>query len=290
MASFRRVVVGIDGSGSGIEALALAQRLADPDGELVLAHVDAHRAFRFPHGHGHARATDAGALEAARAQVAGDRAVRHVERTAASAARGLTEIADEERADLVVLGSHRQAREGCVAPGRTATRLLQGGPCAVAIAPAGAGDRDRFHHAGVAYDGSPEAVAALAAAYAIAARDHAAVSLYLCIPPIGAGYGGQPGAEVDQAAQAQRVRAQEQLDDAADDAPAGVNPRTVLLRGNPADEIARACDGIVDVLFAGSRGYGPMHRALVGSVSEALLRAATHPVVVTPRSVAADAL
>ena len=131
--------------------------------------------------------------------------------------------------------------------------------------------------------------AALAAAYAIAARDGAAASIYLCIPPIGAGYGGPPGAEIDQAAQAQRVRAQEQLDAAADDAPAGVNPRTVLLRGNPADEIARACDGIVDLLFAGSRGYGPMHRALVGSVSEALLRGARHPVVVMPRSVAASA-
>src|SRR5215213_5658328 len=63
------------------------------------------------------------------------------------------------------------------------------------------------------------------------------------------GYGGQPAPEVDQYAQAQRVRAQEQLDDAADEAPPGVNPRTVLLRGDPAAEIARASDGIVDLLF-----------------------------------------
>jgi nucleotide-binding universal stress UspA family protein len=214
--------------------------------------------------------------------------VTTVDRAAASAARGLTEIADEQRADLVVLGSRRPVQDGCIGPGRTATRLLQGGPCAVAIAPAGAGESDRFHHVGVAYDGSPEAAAALAAAYACAARDGAAASLYLCIPPIGAGYGGPPGAELDQAAQAQRLRAQERLDAAAEAAPAGVNPRTVLLRGNPAEEIARACDGIVDLLFAGSRGYGPMHRALVGSVSEALLRGATHPVVVMPRSVAAS--
>ena len=282
MTSFRRVLVGIDGTESGSEALVLAQRLADPAGALVLAHVDAHRSFRLPHGH--TKPAPAGTLDAARAQVEGDRAVTCIGRSAASAARGLTEIADDERADLIVLGSHRPAPAGGVALARTAARLLQGGPCAVAIAPAGADARDRFHHVGVAYDGSPEAAAALAAAYALAARDGAAVSIYLCIPPIGAGYGGPPGAEVDQAAQAQRVRAQEQLDAAADDAPDGVNPRTVLLRGNPADEVARAADGIVDVLFAGSRGYGPMHRALVGSVSEALLRAATHPVVVTPRS------
>ena len=285
MTGFRRVVVGIDGSDAAGEALALAQRLADPDGVLVLAHVDAHRAFRLPHGH--VREPAAAPLDAARAQVEGDRPVTCVVRAANSAARGLTEIAEDERADLIVLGSHRPAPEGGIAAGRIAARLLHGGPCAVAIAPAGAAERDRFHHVGVAYDASAEAAAALAAAYAVAARDRAAASIYLCIPPIGAGYGGEVGAEIDQAAQAQRVRAQEQLDAAADDAPHGVNPRTVLLRGNPADEIARACDGIVDLLFAGSRGYGPMHRALVGSVSEALARSARHPVVVMPRSVAA---
>ena len=41
---------------------------------------------------------------------------------------------------------------------------------------------------------------------------------------------------------------------------------------------------MVDLLFAGSRGYGPLRRALLGSVSGALVRDAGCPVVITPRS------
>jgi len=282
MTAFRRVLVGLDGSESAGEALALAQRLVEPDGVLILACVDVHRPFHLPHAHGQPAAAEV--LAAARAEVESDVAITCVERDAASAARGLTEIGEEERAEVAVLGSRRPAPEGRVSPGRTALRLLQGGPCAVAVAPAGAHDRDRFRHVGVAYDGSPEAGAALAAAYAIAARDGAAASLFYTIVIPGGAYEGMGAQEVDNAKQAQRLRAQEQLDAAADEAPEGVNPRTVLLHGLAGQEIARACDGVVDLLFTGSRGYGPMHRALAGSVSEALLLAATHPVVVMPRS------
>jgi nucleotide-binding universal stress UspA family protein len=286
MTGFHRVVVGLDGSESAGGALMLAQRLVDPDGTLILAGVDAHRSFRMPYGR--TRRLPAEVLETARAELEG-LAATCIERVASSVARGLTEIADEQDADLLVLGSRDPAPEGRVSPGRTALRLLQGGPCAVAVAPAGAGERDRFHHVGVAYDGSPEARAALAAAYAVAAKDGAAMSLFFAVSSQGAGYGGVAASEVDRVTQQQRVDAQEQLDAAADEAPDGVNPRTVLLRGNPAQEIALAASGIVDVLFTGSRGYGPMHRALAGSVAEALLLAATEPVVVLPRCGIADA-
>ena len=66
-------------------------------------------------------------------------------------------------------------------------------------------------------------------------------------------------------------------------APPGVNPRTVLLLGPPGRVIAEECDGVVDLLVTGSRGYGPLHRALLGSVSEELLDRATHPVLVVSR-------
>ena len=86
--------------------------------------------------------------------------------------------------------------------------------------------------------------------------------------------------------QLRRSEIQDRLDAAAETAPAGVNPRTVMLHGDAAVEIARACDGVVDVLFAGSRGYGPVHRTLAGSVSEALMLASTQPVVILPRACA----
>jgi nucleotide-binding universal stress UspA family protein len=283
MTGFQRVVVGLDGSELAGGALTLAQRLVDPNGVLILAAIDAHSSFHIPYGH--PRRPPAKVLEAARAEIDEGPNVACIERAASSAARGLTEIAEQRAADLLVLGSSGPAPQRRVTSGRTARRLLQGGPCAVAVAPAGPGERDRFHHIGVAYDGSPEARAALAAAYAVAAKHGAAVSLFFAVSSSpGASYGGLAASEVDRVTQQQRVDAQEQLDAAADEAPDGVNPRTVLLRGDPAQEIVRASDGIVDLLFTGSRGYGPMHRALAGSVAEALLLAATEPVVVLPRS------
>jgi nucleotide-binding universal stress UspA family protein len=195
----------------------------------------------------------------------------------------LTELAEESSADVLVVGSCSPATQGRITPGRIGIRLMQGAPCAVALAPAGWRDSGRFRHVGIAFDGSPEAAVALAAGYSLAARDGAAVSLFFVLAAGSVGWTGLPPEEVDRGVRIERLRAQEQLDAAADAAPPGLNPRTVLLYGDPARQIATACDGIVDVVFAGSRGYGPLHRALAGSVSEALLLAATQPCIVTPR-------
>lgn len=205
-------------------------------------------------------------------------------RTTGSVARGLTALAERQRADLLVIGSSRPALIGRILPGLAALRLLHGAPCAFSIAPAARSAAGRFRHVGIAYDGSPEAAGALTAGYELAARHGAAVSLYYVNVAGALAPAGGSGPELDPADQRPRLAAQERLDAAAGAAPTGVNPRTVLLHGDPAREIARATEGIVDVLFTGSRGYGPMHRAHAGSVSEALLLTSTHPVVVTPRS------
>jgi nucleotide-binding universal stress UspA family protein len=250
--------------------------VASDGGLLILAAVEVHHGFRLRY-HGAREAAEG--LAAVRARLTTATRVEEVTRVAASVPRGLTEIAEEMRADLVVVGSSEPVAEGHVTPGRTGLRLLQGAPCAVAVAPAGATDEGPFRHVAIAYDGSPEASAALDAGYAIAARDGAAVSLFWVSPGAGIAWDDS----VEHAVRAERLRAHEQLDAAAEAAPPGVNPRTVALRGDPGPVIAGACDGIADVLFAGSRGYGPMHRALAGSVSEALLLTATQPVVITPR-------
>jgi nucleotide-binding universal stress UspA family protein len=241
-----------------------------------------HHSFRLPRQHA-ARDAAAG-LAALRERVTAATPVEEVTRAAASVPRGLTEIAEELHADLVVLGSSEPVAEGHVTPGRTGLRLLQGAPCAVAVAPAGATGEGPFRHVAIAYEGSPEAAAALAAGYAVASRDAAAVSLFWVSPGAGVAW----DESVERALLAERLHAHERLDAAADAAPPGVNPRTVVLRGDPGPQITHACDGIADVLFAGSRGYGPMHRALAGSVSESLLLTATQPVVITPRRAGAQ--
>jgi len=63
-----------------------------------------------------------------------------------------------------------------------------------------------------------------------------------------------------------------------------------VLEGPPAEVISEAIRGVIDLLVMGSRGYGPIRRALLGSVSEGLVRAATVPVLVMPRSAIRDAL
>ncbi len=282
MAGFGRVLIGFDGSERAEEALALAQRMLDPQrGAILLAHIDVEHILRVPR---HRRAPrGAELLAAGRAQLGPDVPVTELARVSASVARGITELAEEQHADLVVVGSSGPG----ASPGRTALRLLQGAPCAVSISAAGRRDTGAFHHVGIAYDGTPESTAAMRTAYALAARDGAAVTLYHSVVGGAAATSGGSARELERAALAPRLEAQQLLDTAADGAPRGVNPRTVLLHGDPGPKIAAAADGILDILFAGSRGYGPMHRALAGSVSESLLRSSTQPVVVMPRAGAA---
>lgn len=275
MSLFDRVLVAYDGSGAAADALALALRLLEPDGTVVLACVVEQRGWHLP---GHIAAAER-AVEDADAMLAEARAaipsrirVRLRTPVASSAARGLTELAEAEDAELIAIGSaHGAATGGRIGLARTAGRLLQGGPCAVAVAPPGDRGTGPFRHVGVAYDGSPEAAAALAAAFAIARVPRSAMTLYSVLDPL------------DDKDSRTRVLLGERLDAAADLAPAGVNPRTELLRGAPGVAIAAAADGVVDLLVCGSRGYGPVQRALLGSVSEELIARSRQPVLVIPR-------
>ena len=239
------VVVGLAGRDDDDDALALAARLADPErGEIVPFHADVH----------------------------------HLRRS--SPADGLVEAASRHHADVVVIGSGRRAPAGRAAATRTAMRLLQRGRCPVAVAPRDLRGTEPVRHLGVAYDGSPEAEAALSVAYALAVAHGAAVSLYWTLVDGRVAYAGVP--EYGMAEQRIRIQAQEALDAAADRAPAGVNPETVLLRGDPASDIASAADGVLDLLVTATRGAGSLRWMAGFSVAEQLLIASTVPVLVVP--------
>lgn len=285
----QRVLVAFDGSPRSWDALALALRLLDPTrGSLILACVRAplrpwHLAHRVAPS---ADPEDEGTVEMlqeARRVLPSGIPVETRTVVSASPARGLTELAEQAAADLVVLGSGARAASGRIATERTAGRLLQGAPCAVAVAPADATDSGGFNHLGIAYDGSREANAALAAGYAIAARDGAAVTLFRTLSTVRTGGDDVVAKSREDAGRLARLQAQAELDAAAEGAPKGVNPQTVLLYGDPGSAIAEASEGIVDLMVTGSRAYGPMQRALLGSVSAALVDGAGHPVLVLPR-------
>jgi nucleotide-binding universal stress UspA family protein len=276
---FRRIVVAYDGSTSAEDALCLALRLREPsDGRVMLACVVPSRSWHLP---GRASTCESATAEAeamlaeARTKIQAGVPVVIRAPAAASPARGVTEVAETEHADLIVIGSAKGAADGRIGLARTAGRLLAGAPCAVAVAPPGLRESGPFHHVGVALDGSAEAAAALQAAYVVARQSGSAVSLFSALDET-------IDPSPDDALHA-RLAIQERLDSAADSAPAGVNPRTVLLHGAAGREIAGACDGVVDLLITGSRSYGPVQRALLGSVSEELIARARHPVLVIPR-------
>src|SRR5688500_7756303 len=104
---FDRVVVAYDGSASAAAALSLALRLHAPaDGPLLLACVLASRPWHRP-----GRPSSAAAEDEAKAMLAEARArlpagipVAIRATASSSPARGLTELAETEQADLLVVG------------------------------------------------------------------------------------------------------------------------------------------------------------------------------------------
>ena len=127
---FRRIIVAYDGSDRAQDALALALRLRDPDeGELTLACAISER----PWLPGRPRSVSEAVSDETELMLAAGRrnvpaAIRVSLRVpvASSPARALTELAEDEQADLIIVGSSRRSPAGHVWLERTAGRLLQG--------------------------------------------------------------------------------------------------------------------------------------------------------------------
>ena len=253
--TYRTVIIGHDGTPAADAALRLAEQLADDGARLLLARV--------------VDAEHLGDAEAELAALSDRTEVRAI--TAHSPERGLAALAREEDADLIVVGSDRRPGD-YRAHNVLGLRLLRGAPCAVAIASADGGTEIR--RIGVAYDGSAEAELALEAAYAIAQRLKAAVTLYLAV---------LPEYIEDLRAQLAHREAGALLDAAADRAPAGVNPGTVVVTGYASMALGERLAGVIDLLVMGSRRQGPIRHALLDSTSRALAVEVDCAVLVTPR-------
>jgi nucleotide-binding universal stress UspA family protein len=177
-----------------------------------------------------------------------------------------------EQADLVVVGSSRRSAFGAPLPATTAERLLHDAPCPVAVAPRGYSGGD-IRRVGVAYDGSPEADAALRAAESLALELPAALTVYCVV---------EPGADAEQPTNAATERVRDLWHGILDNRPQCLKPEWLLVHGVPAAEIAGRAYGVIDLLFVGSHRYGPVRRALLANVSGAIVREAGCPVVVVP--------
>jgi nucleotide-binding universal stress UspA family protein len=162
---------------------------------------------------------------------------------------------------------------------------LSGAPVAVAVAPRGFADHPRAADAtvGCAYDGSPESEVALGVATEFAQALDARLRVISVHQRIA--FGGQVSVSAvgySSVNDAMREALHERLAQATSAVPDGVHAEARLLDGDPAEALIGESETL-DLLVAGSRGYGPVRAVLLGSVSRALVRDAACPVVVSPR-------
>lgn len=125
-----KIIVSYDDTDNDRDALALGRLLASSGGELALAYV------RHSFGESLEQQQAEELLARGAASVGTPDMPKHVVVNPATSV-GLTELAERERADVIVFGSEYRTAAGLVKPGISAHKLLLGGPSAIAIAPAG---------------------------------------------------------------------------------------------------------------------------------------------------------
>jgi nucleotide-binding universal stress UspA family protein len=200
-----------------------------------------------------------------------------------SVAKALTELAEAEEAIAIVVGSAGRGPIGRTLMGSTADALLHGAPCAVAVSPRGysedgAGELRRI---AVAYDGSPEAHTALRAAAGLAVRIGGELTLIGVVDP-SFGYAGEWSALTVGEFHDLELEAREEALRIAEARLTGVDVDTRLLTG-PVGRMLAEASGDFDLMFSGSRGYGPVLRTLLGSATRGLMAEARCPVMILPR-------
>jgi nucleotide-binding universal stress UspA family protein len=276
-----RLLVGFDGSDGGRDALTLAEALASTSGATALV-VTLLPYGPFPVGfeelEDDAAAKAEPLLEEARERLASLTVETRVF-GGGSPAWVMTHLAEEEDIDTIVVGSPHRGAIGRALIGSVAESLLHGAPCAVVASPRGYAAQAHASLAliAIAYDGTPEARAALHRAEAIAKETGAAIRVLTVVsPPV-----ALPG--VTGYTPAFPPEPEKILEEATN----ALDPKLAIdglcLNGPVATTLAEACEDGVDLLLAGSRRYGPVMRVLLGSVSTELIHKAPCPVMVVPR-------
>jgi nucleotide-binding universal stress UspA family protein len=285
-----RIVVGHDGSPHADDALALGRLLSELTGAvLALARVVPWeplplQAMPVPELNNRYEEQERDALAELR-RTANSVAAGAEAGPGESPAQGLQLLAEELGPDIVVVGSSHRARVGQVLAGNIAVRLLNGLDRPLAVAPAGYADSARgLRTIGVGFDGSPEARAALRTAGELAHSAHAEVRVigvaepHAQLTPHRWAFGWGAGTDLDE--HVERLRGE--LESAAGGLPAGVARSTDLHSGGPVTVLSDRAQEL-DLLVVGSRGYGPIRRVLLGSVSGELVRGVPCPLLVVPR-------
>jgi nucleotide-binding universal stress UspA family protein len=287
---FEKTVVGVDDRAGGRDALALAATLtAAAGGELIAVRAYPHEALP-------SRASVGGFEEDMRADASAELerivaesgvAARRVIAGDPSPARALHHVAEEEDADLLVVGSTHRGQIGRVLVGGVTAGVLHHAPCPVAVAPLGYAEAAAQPKTiAVGFDGGKEAkealhlAGALAKAFGAQVRILSAVTTPIHATTVGA-YEADWLSEAEEGCRVDADLAKQTLEHM------GVQSSTDVVVGLAVDELVELSHD-VDLIVVGSRGWGPVRRLLLGSTSERLVREAACPVIAVPRPESAD--
>lgn len=124
-----KAIISYDGTANDQDALMLGRMLAGAGARLQLAYVS--HTSEAGHEGETQQLLEAGALALGDPELE-RRVVQH-----GSTAEGLRSLVHSERADILIFGSDYRTAPGHVNPQRSARTLLEGGPVAIGIAPAG---------------------------------------------------------------------------------------------------------------------------------------------------------
>jgi nucleotide-binding universal stress UspA family protein len=203
----------------------------------------------------------------------------------------LHELAAYEEASLLVFGA---AKEGLADHLHVSLmeRMVHGAPCAVAVAPSQyeqrwTGDEDSsLQQIGVGFAISEEGRVAVRLARELAERVGGRMRMIAGagLEPALASYAFSSPALVEVEEEIYE-QTQQTLERFCAELPAGTPVEREVIRGDPASVLIDS-SAELDLLVLGSRAYGPLRHALLGSVSAHVMREAHCPVLVMPRGVA----
>jgi nucleotide-binding universal stress UspA family protein len=279
------VLAAIDYDDASLAVLEAARTLAAAAGaQFHVVHVDAPRAVTEvpPDATGGTSIDEAVAL-LERAKIAMDRARIHV--IAGDAAHVIRTLADRIRADVIVLGPHRDGNAGDMRIGSTALAIatMSWAPCLIVKQ----GIHLPLTHVLVPVDLSDTSRGALMAALSWSsalrggagdARDRSTELTALYVD----GSGRAADAGVPQRLDAEMDRARREAGTWAGTEIEGVT----IANPDVAEAIAaRAAEANADLIVLGTRGLGLDRVGRLGSVSEAVIRRVNTPVLLVPPAV-----
>ncbi len=274
-----RLLVALDESGPGRDALELARVLCTATGSGALV-VNVLYAGPLPMEFAllpEEEAAECGPLFANAREVLTGVEVETRAYGGGSPAAIITTLSEQEEFAGVVLGSpHRHGFDRLLS-GSVAISVLNGAKTDVFIAPPGYSEKthDALRTVAVGYLGTPESKAALRRGLELVDSTGKLEVITVVEPPVPLSFAGQDATNPTDpdAVLAAGLKL----------VPEGVAAATRRLDGPAAPELEKACAQGVDLLVLGARGYGPLMRVLLGTVSGHVVRHAPCPVMVARR-------